>query len=157
MDSANNLTLAKSQEYISTYYAYCKHRFPGPFSAVRVVAINPEDKTATFELQVTPSMMNGMGSMHGGAIATLIDDCSSFTFVAITGTDWSVSTDLSISYVSACKEGDTLVIVGKSSNVGRKLMFGEVSIFLKNDDGTTGRLIAFGKHTKYILKKPSKL
>ncbi|TPX75051.1 hypothetical protein CcCBS67573_g03676 [Chytriomyces confervae] len=64
----------------------------------------------------------------------------------------SVSTDLSISYVSGASNGDTLIIVCESKHAGGKLMFSQASIYVQKPDGSRGRLVAIGKHTKFILQ-----
>ncbi|ORY48843.1 hypothetical protein BCR33DRAFT_11987 [Rhizoclosmatium globosum] len=122
-------------------------------SQMKVIHLSEAESTVTFELTLdSKHMLNYRGGLHGGLIATIIDDCTSWTFIGINNRTEHVSIDLSVSYVSAAKEGDTIWIVCKSKSVGRTLLFAEASLHLKTADGKRGKLLAFGKHTKFSVE-----
>ncbi|PSN33877.1 Acyl-coenzyme A thioesterase 13 [Blattella germanica] len=76
------------------------------------------------ELTVEEEHQNRMGTLHGGLTATLVDTL----------------------YLSAARNGETVVIDCNTLKAGKTLAFLEVEIKSK----TTGKLIAKGSHTKFI-------
>ena len=52
-------------------------------------------------------------------------------------------------YLSPAKQGDTILIEAECLKVGRSLAFATVDIRNKSNDG---RLVAQGRHTKYIAQ-----
>lgn len=102
---------------------------------------------ARARLEVSEAVGNMLGTLHGGAIATLVDDVGT---VAIMSADKDgrpgVTTDLSISYMSAAPAGTTVIIDGKALKTGRTLAFVEVEIRREHDD----RLVAQGRMTKFM-------
>ena len=54
------------------------------------------------------------------------------------------------SFCSAAAQGDRLLVAGSVLRYGRTLGFTEVSIRRREEDGTAGRLVAVGRHTKFF-------
>ena len=54
------------------------------------------------------------------------------------------------SFCSAAAQGDRLLVAGSVLRYGRTLGFTEVTIRRREDDGTAGRLVAVGRHTKFF-------
>lgn len=98
------------------------------------------------EIPVSKELLNGVGFLHGGAIASIVDDVSTWAVVSLTDNVPGVSIDLSVSYIKAAAEGDTLVAEARTSHVGKRLAFLTVDITNKE----TGALLAQGRHTKYM-------
>jgi acyl-coenzyme A thioesterase 13 len=88
-----------------------------------------------------------MLAAHGGFYCTLVDIVGSMALIAKGATFPSVSTDISVSFMSSAKEGDIITILGKCEKMGRVLGF--TSVLIKKD----GESLAKGSHTKYILQK----
>lgn len=97
-------------------------------------------------MPIQPEWLNSGGTLHGGAISTIIDQA---TTIAIAGLDdrYTVSVDLSVSFIGAAKEGD-LEIEAICHKVGKSLAFTSAEIT------SNGSLVATGKHTKFM--KPNK-
>lgn len=51
------------------------------------------------KIPVTPELLNGIGTLHGGAVATMVDSVSTWALVSVGKNVPGVSVDLSISYV----------------------------------------------------------
>ena len=102
---------------------------------------------AQARIEVSEEVGNLMGTLHGGAIATLVDDVGT---VAIMSGDKDgrpgVTTDLSISYMSAAPAGSTVIIDGRVLKVGRTLAFVEVELRRESDQ----KLLAQGRMTKFM-------
>ncbi|KAJ1024792.1 hypothetical protein NDA16_002832 [Ustilago loliicola] len=109
------------------------------------------------QVPVSKTLMNSKSILHGSTSATIIDWIGGI-IIASTSPDRfknrGVSVDIHASYVGAAKEGDTLIIKGKSSKVGRNLAFIDVEILGRKQGGReTGeddRVVVKGSHTKYI-------
>ncbi|KAG5461388.1 MAG: hypothetical protein BJ554DRAFT_6427 [Olpidium bornovanus] len=65
-----------------------------------------------------------------------------------------VSTDISVSFVSAAAENETLDITAECVRLGRTLAFTDVVVRAAAGAGTggEGRLVGMGKHTKFVAK-----
>lgn len=100
---------------------------------------------ASFECDVTEEVKNRMGSLHGGVIATLVDDAGT---AAIASADaegrFGVTTDLNVSYFAAAIEG-TVTARAVVLRSGRTMAFVTVDVL---DAG--GRLLAQGRMTKFM-------
>jgi uncharacterized protein (TIGR00369 family) len=104
------------------------------------------DKTfkLVLDLPLQESWRNSLGTLHGGAISTIIDQS---TTLAIAGLDDrnSVSIDLSISFIAAVKVSSSIQIEAICHKIGKSLAFTTAEI----RNGTD--IIATGKHTKFML------
>ena len=59
-----------------------------------------------------------------------------------------VSVDLNVSFMRAAKRDSYLTIEGRLLKVGKALAFTEVDLYERREDGSRGKLIASGRHTK---------
>ncbi|XP_015996382.2 acyl-coenzyme A thioesterase 13 [Rousettus aegyptiacus] len=99
------------------------------------------------ELKVEEEHTNRMGTVHGGFIATLVDVVSSLALLYTTEKrTCGVSVDMNITYTSPAKLGEEIMITAHVLKQGRKLGFAYVDLTNK----ATGKLIAQGRHTKYL-------
>lgn len=98
------------------------------------------------QLVVAPELQNMLGKLHGGAVASLVDDVGTLALLASSqsGGRPGVTTDLHVSYF---RPGDgTLLITGKVAKIGRTLAFVEVE--LRSEAG--GEVVARGQMTKFL-------
>jgi acyl-coenzyme A thioesterase 13 len=102
---------------------------------------------ATLKIVVTQPVQNLGGNLHGGAVATLVDDAGT---IAIMTADKEgrpgVTTDLNVSYFSAGRSGDTVVIEATALKAGKHMAY--VSVDLRREDD--GVLIAQGRMSKFM-------
>ncbi|MBX3466145.1 MAG: PaaI family thioesterase [Planctomycetes bacterium] len=105
-----------------------------------------EPGRAVVSLPVTDAVVNMVGTLHGGAIATLVDDAGT---IAIMSADQDgrpgVTTDLNVSYFSAAPQGETVTAEARCLKSGRTLAFVEVDI-----KSAEGKLLAQGRMTKFM-------
>mmetsp|Transcript_21619 Transcript_21619/g.39534 ORF Transcript_21619/g.39534 Transcript_21619/m.39534 type:complete len:152 (+) Transcript_21619:659-1114(+) len=103
-------------------------------------------KLVTFKFVVQRDMCNKGGSMHGGAIMTLIDDV---TTIALLGIDpklrGQVTSNLHTRFLNAVFPGDELTVVAKNEKLGKSIGFASCEIFKETV------LVASGSHTKLIV------
>lgn len=111
-------------------------------SKFEVVAATNVGK-CTFQWKVEEEQLNGLGTLHGGFTAYVLDYSTSAALMAM-GSTPGVSIDLGVSYLSAAKPGDIVTVETDCKKLGRTLAFLEAE-FKVND-----KLIATGKHTKFV-------
>ncbi|CAG0886213.1 unnamed protein product [Cyprideis torosa] len=112
-----------------------------------VKVLSAGEGNITAELKINEKLLNGGGTLHGGAIATAIDSISTIGLMtvgeeAIPG----VSVDLHVSYLSSVQEGDTVVLQSRLKKMGKTLAFLDVDVL----DAETHKIIARGSHTKFV-------
>ena len=115
--------------------------FDSKFEGMEVRAVGEEEAVATFT--VGPTLCNAFGTLHGGAIATLVDIMGTLALLGRDSSRPGVSVDINVTYLSAGREGDRVTCVGRVNKIGRTLGFTEVRI-----SGGDGKVIALGRHTK---------
>ncbi|XP_060100124.1 acyl-coenzyme A thioesterase 13 [Heteronotia binoei] len=98
------------------------------------------------EMKVEEEHTNRAGTLHGGLTATLVDVVSTAALMYTERQVPGVSVDMNISYMSAAKIGDEILITAEVLKQGRTLSFANVDLISK----TTGKLIAQGRHTKFL-------
>uniref|UniRef100_A0A8C2T358 Acyl-coenzyme A thioesterase 13 n=2 Tax=Coturnix japonica TaxID=93934 RepID=A0A8C2T358_COTJA len=111
---------------------------------VKLLSANPGKVVC--ELKVEEEHSNRFGTLHGGLTATLVDVVSTFALLYTERALPGVSVDMNITYASAAKVGEEVLITAQVLKQGRNLAFASVDLTNK----ATGKLIAQGRHTKYI-------
>ena len=105
-----------------------------------------------FNFKVTPDFCNFYGSMHGGALATILD-CA--TTLAIMKADKhlrkTVSADMGLSYIHPAKNEDILLIKAECMKIGNSFAFSECKIYVEKNHQT--QMIVSGRHVKAVLKE----
>jgi acyl-coenzyme A thioesterase 13 len=114
-----------------------------PDSSFRV--IEAIDGRAVLECEIVDALRNRLGSLHGGVIATLVDDAGT---EAISSADiegrTGVTTDLGVSYFASAREG---VVTARAQVLksGKTMAFVSVDVL-----DASGRLLAQGRMTKFM-------
>ena len=103
------------------------------------------DGRARMECPVGPATQNVNGDLHGGIVATLVDEVGT---VALASLDREgrpgVTTDLNVSYLSPGR-APRVIAEARVLKVGRTL--GYVQVDVRGEDGT---LVAQGRMTKFM-------
>ena len=103
--------------------------------------------TAVIGVKVTEDICNFMGNTHGAAIATMIDNFSSFVCYLMDPTPRiTVSLELNANYIASSSVGDELIVKATCHKIGKNLAFTDVKIYCKE------KLVAQGRDTKYVTK-----
>ncbi|KAI1278686.1 Acyl-coenzyme A thioesterase 13 [Halotydeus destructor] len=103
----------------------------------------------TAELTVEKEHTNRGGTLHGGYIATLVDQLSTCAMMPYAGTETfapGVSAEISVQYMAPARLGDTVTIVASELKKGKNLIFLNVDFTNK----ATGVLVARGNHIKFV-------
>ncbi|XP_023675885.2 acyl-coenzyme A thioesterase 13 [Paramormyrops kingsleyae] len=118
--------------------------FDRVLSKVNIVSASPGKVVC--EMKVEEEHTNRLGTLHGGMTATLVDVISTSAFMYTERGLPGVSVDMNITYMNAAKVGDDVLITAQILKQGRTLGFATVDLTSK----ATGKLIAQGRHTKYL-------
>ncbi|CAD8084001.1 unnamed protein product [Paramecium primaurelia] len=98
--------------------------------------------------KVPQNIMNMNGSVHGGALATILD-CA--TTIAILRGDKNlsrtVSIELGLSFISPAKLNDSLLIHAVCQKVGKNIAYSVCDIYEEHDM----KLVTTGRHIKAVL------
>ncbi len=95
---------------------------------------------------VKPEMLNGFGTIHGGAIFAAAD--SAFAFACNSHGRLAVALDVSITFTKSASAGEILFVEAKEIHLGNKTSVYEVKTTNENGD-----LIALFKGTAYRTSK----
>ena len=119
-------------------------RFDRVLAGLTVTRVDEQLGEVDTEFVVAEGLQNTYLTLHGGAIATLVDVIGTMALLAKDPTRAGVSVDLSVSYLGAAKAGEMVKCCGRALRVGRKLGFSSVELRRASD----GTLLAVGRHTK---------
>ncbi|KAI8324427.1 Thioesterase/thiol ester dehydrase-isomerase [Martensiomyces pterosporus] len=100
-----------------------------------------------FEIPVSKESTNAMGGTHGGWLSTIVDVGGSLAVATHGFTTTGVSTDLSVSFLSASGPGHRLLVDAQVLKMGRTLAYTRVDIF------SNEKMIATGNHTKFVARE----
>ncbi len=101
---------------------------------------------AEIQMIVRPEMVNGFGIAHGGISFSLAD--SAFAFASNSRGRHAVSTEVSISHLSAIKVGDVLTAKSKEIKNGRQIAVYSITISNQED-----KLVAHFKGNVFKLDR----
>lgn len=93
----------------------------------------------TFEFKVVPEVLNGNGKMHGGAVATLVDEVSFYPLHILDPNIRVVSRNISTFYIRPIDVDDVLTVVATSLSIGRRSAAIKIEIFNEQN-----KLVAVG-------------
>ena len=96
-------------------------------------------------LDVTDSLANNFGTLHGGCISTIVDVVGTLALLGKDPSRAGVSVEMNQSFCTAAKIGERVSIAGIVLRYGKTLGFTEVTI-----TGANGRVVATGRHTKFF-------
>lgn len=94
-------------------------------------------------LEVNDGLANNFGTLHGGAIATIVDVVGTLALLSVDPHRAGVSVEMNQSFCAAAKVGDKLALTGTTLKYGKSLGFTQVEV-----RASTGVLVAVGRHTK---------
>ncbi|KAF6032094.1 ACOT13 [Bugula neritina] len=109
--------------------------------------ISAGEGTCKCKMVVEEHHVNKMKTLHGGMTATLVDSVSTMALVCTEPYLPGVSVDLSVSYLRGAPLGEEITIDAKALKIGKNLSFLTVDV-----TDSKGKLIAQGKHTKFVSK-----
>ena len=114
------------------------------------------DGSVECTLEVTESLANNYGTLHGGAISTIVDVVGTLALLAVDPSRAGVSVEMNTSFCSAAKIGESLTLTGRTLRYGKSLGFTEIEVRkAASAGGAPPTLVATGRHTK-MFPPPAK-
>ncbi|VDD79621.1 unnamed protein product [Mesocestoides corti] len=120
-----------------------KGNFNAIFDPIEVVYA--DDHCLKCRFKVTEKESNSLSTLHGGYTSSLVDFISTID-LRRRGVNSSVSVDLATSFMRAAPVGSWISVESYVLKQGKTLAFCEVNLL----DEATGRLVAKGRHTKFL-------
>mmetsp|Transcript_33006 Transcript_33006/g.29258 ORF Transcript_33006/g.29258 Transcript_33006/m.29258 type:complete len:165 (+) Transcript_33006:2-496(+) len=118
------------------------------YELIKLVDINEEENTVTFESPVTDFQTNNIGSVHGGCLMTYVDIVTTIgIFTYSRDNTATTSANITTDFMAPGQLGDTLTLVAKMDKLGKRLAFSSAEIYSKK----TKNLVAKGSHIKAYL------
>ncbi|GAM17092.1 hypothetical protein SAMD00019534_002670 [Acytostelium subglobosum LB1] len=120
------------------------------FKYLEMGTYNHEKKILTMTMVVPQELCNVLSTLHGGAMATLVDVVSSIAIIASDPERMppSVSVDLSVSYAATAPVGEKITIESTVLKIGKNLAFTDTAIYNNHN-----KIVCKGSHTKFIHRK----
>ncbi|NXU91777.1 ACO13 thioesterase, partial [Xiphorhynchus elegans] len=142
--SADNMGLTVETLREAMKYMLESQGFDRVLRKMKLVSATPGNVVC--EMKVEEEHTNRFGTLHGGLTATLVDVVSTAALLYTERAAPGVSVDMNITYTSAAKIGEEVLITAQILKQGRNLAFATVDLTNK----ATGKLIAQGRHTKFL-------
>ena len=110
---------------------------PSPFAKwLNGTVISVDENSVEFQFEVRKEMTNPAGTLHGGVICGMFDDCIGVNFMILGTENFFPTINLNVDFFGAVKEGDTVIV---KTNVVKR---GKSVINVKADMFSSGRIIA---------------
>uniref|UniRef100_A0A8C0H429 Acyl-coenzyme A thioesterase 13 n=1 Tax=Chelonoidis abingdonii TaxID=106734 RepID=A0A8C0H429_CHEAB len=117
-----------------------------PNTAYSMTVLSATPGKVVCEMKIEEEHTNRGGTLHGGLTATLVDVVSTAALLYTERGMPGVSVDMNITYMSAAKIGEEILITAQILKQGRSMAFASVDVTNKE----TGKFVAQGRHTKYL-------
>ncbi|KAI7863645.1 HotDog domain-containing protein [Spinellus fusiger] len=103
---------------------------------LEIVEATPQ--SLVFHFHIEDVHCNIIGSLHGGAVATVIDTCSSVAILSYEGkapwTNVGVSTEMHTTYLKGMRSGETARIVCQVLKIGKTLANVDTRVYNEKND-----------------------
>jgi uncharacterized protein (TIGR00369 family) len=95
--------------------------------------IAAEEGALSVEYVVRPEMTNPAGTLHGGIIATMMDDVIGMSVMSLGRADFYASINIHVDYLNSARPGDILVARARVVRAGRNVVNAECSLSDQRD------------------------
>ena len=114
-----------------------------------------EEDRVVMSVKLDDRHMNPGGIVHGGILATLMDEATGRAIISVRGTEVMMETphstiEMSASFLSVARIGDEIECESRTLRVGRTLAVAEAEVRVRGSDN----LIAKGRYTYAIPTRP---
>jgi len=118
--------------------------FNASLAGLRLAAVR--DGSATLQMDVAKTHDNGLGVIHGSAVAALIDIAGTLAVMsADAGHRAGVMIEMNVSYLTPALLGSTVIAEARTLRTGRSLAVADIEV--RTSDGAH---VAHGRITKFL-------
>lgn len=114
----------------------------------RVEIYHAEPGLIRAKLPIEAHHVNSKGTLHGVLSSCLVDWVGGMAVASHGRQSTGLSTDLHVSFTAGAKEGDILVVEGRTAQIGKTLAF--TNIIIWKGEGKSSMIVAQGSHTKVV-------
>ncbi len=137
--------MSRSEELFEYFKSHIGKGYPENFKTygkwLEPIVREVEKDRLVLEFTGREEQGNPAGLIHGGIIASLIDETIGAMMFYVGEPHFKKSVSLSVDFLSGCRPGDVLLVEARLIKSGKTLSYGEAKIVRKDDS----RLIAIGK------------
>ncbi|WP_291138937.1 PaaI family thioesterase [Flavobacterium sp. UBA7663] len=110
---------------------------PSPYAKwLNGTVISADESSVAFQFEVRKEMTNPAGTLHGGVICGMFDDCIGVNFMILGTENFFPTINLNVEFFSAVKEGDSVIVKTTIIKKGKSV------INVKADMFSSQRIIA---------------
>lgn len=120
----------KSLQFLKNQIGKDSVKSPSPLMQwLNPVLLSVEEGNIEFEFEVRPEWLNPIGTLHGGIIAAIIDDCIGATIFTYGEPVFYSTINLAVDYFSIAKEGQKIIALTTVTKKGRQLINAQCEIW----------------------------
>ena len=124
-------------------FTHLSGRFDHSMRGLQIKRIG--DGEVECEIAVDEHLTNAYGTLHGGAVSTLVDIVGTLALLSRDPTRAGVSVEINTTFVAAAKAGADVTVTGRVLKAGKRLGFTQVDLIVGEQ-----QLVATGRHTKAL-------
>lgn len=103
---------------------------PSPFAKwLNGTVISVDENSVEFQFEVRKEMTNPAGTLHGGVICGMFDDCIGVNFMILGTDNFFPTINLNVEFFSAVKEGDTVIVKTSVIKKGKSIINVKANMF----------------------------
>lgn len=103
---------------------------PSPFAKwLNGTVISVEENSVEFQFEVRKEMTNPAGTLHGGVICGMFDDCIGVNFMILGTDNFFPTININVEFFSAAKEEDTVIVKTSVIKKGKSIINVKANMF----------------------------
>lgn len=103
---------------------------PSPYAKwLNGTVISADESSVEFQFEVRKEMTNPVGTIHGGVICGMFDDCIGVNFMILGTENFFPTINLNVEFFSAVKEGDTVMVKTSVIKKGKSVINVKADMF----------------------------
>jgi uncharacterized protein (TIGR00369 family) len=103
---------------------------PSPFAKwLNGTVISVDENSVEFQFEVRKEMTNPAGTLHGGVICGMFDDCIGVNFMILGTDNFFPTINLNVEFFSDVKKGDTVIVKTSVIKKGKTIINVKANMF----------------------------
>lgn len=103
---------------------------PSPFAKwLNGTVISVDENSVEFQFEVRKDMTNPAGTLHGGVICGMFDDCIGVNFMILGTDNFFPTININVEFFNAVKEGDNVIVKTSVIKKGKSVINVKANMF----------------------------